>query len=335
MPVASLLPADSPRLSGLSEGHAQALAESGTAFEPILVHRGTGRVVDGMHRLRATVLRGEPRITVRYVDGPVADLFIRSVRANIGHGLPLTLEDRKAAVLRILTTHPHWSDRAIAAVTGVSPKTVGVVRGRRSTEESPQSNPALPRVGRDGRVRPADMPERREKARSLLAQRPRATLREVAREAGVSVSTAHRLRQELRSCAPEPGTDGPAPAAREDPVRLAPLVVAAPPRCPAPGPRPVPVDASARGAARLRVRAMDVLANDPSLRFTDSGRALLRWLNGQAHGLAAGEQLLAAVPPHCAGALTEVVSHYAREWERLAAGLQRTDPVKDSWRAAR
>ncbi|MEU6974968.1 MULTISPECIES: helix-turn-helix domain-containing protein [unclassified Streptomyces] len=291
MPVESLLPADSPRLDGLNEGHARALAESGTAFEPILVHRDTGRVVDGMHRLRAAILRGEHRITVRHVDGASADLFIRAVQANISHGLPLTLGDRKAAVLRILSTHPHWSDRAIAAVTGVSPKTVGVVRGKRSSEESPQSNRSVARVGRDGRVRPADMPERREKARSLLAQRPRATLREVAQEAGVSVSTAHRLRQELRSC--PAGPDG---------GERAPTAV----------------------AVRLRVRALDILANDPSIRFTDSGRALLRWLNGQAQGLAAGEQLLSAVPPHCARALTEVMSHYAREWERLAAGMQQS-----------
>ncbi|MCX4967297.1 helix-turn-helix domain-containing protein [Streptomyces sp. NBC_00654] len=325
MPVESLLPADSPRLEGLSEGHALALAGSGTEFEPILVHRDTGRVVDGMHRLRAATLRGEHHITVRYVEGASADLFIRSVQANIGHGLPLTLGDRKAAVLRILATHPHWSDRAIAAVTGVSPKTVGAVRGRCSTEEPPQSNPPIPRVGRDGRARPTDMPERREKARSLLAERPRATLREVAQEAGVSVSTAHRLRQELRSCTAVRESDEQPPAAadvREDSACLPPLVVAAPQRCSVPASRPAPVEPSSRGTVRIRVRAMDVLSNDPSIRFTDSGRALLRWLNGQAHGLAAGEQLLAAVPPHCARALTEVVSHYAREWERLAAGLQ-------------
>ncbi|MFD4497586.1 helix-turn-helix domain-containing protein [Streptomyces sp. NPDC058486] len=181
----------------------------------------------------------------------------------------------------------------------------------------------MPRVGRDGRARPADMPERREKARSLLTERPRATLREVAQEAGVSVSTAHRLRRELRSGTPD--TD----------AYPAPLVVAGSARCPGLVSRQAPADLTARGTARVRVRAMDVLSNDPSLRFTDSGRALLRWLNGQAHGLAAGEQLLAAVPPHCAGALTEVVSHYAREWERLATGLQQTDPVKGPWRAVR
>ncbi|MFD8639353.1 helix-turn-helix domain-containing protein [Streptomyces zaomyceticus] len=341
MPIESLLPADSPRLEGLNEGHVRALAESGAAFEPILVHRTTGRVVDGMHRLRAAVLRGEHRIAVRHVDGAAADLFIRSVQANIGHGLPLTLGDRKAAVLRILMTHPHWSDRAIAAVTGVSPKTVGVVRGKRSTEESPQSNPLdplVPRVGRDGRARPADMPERRRKARSLLTERPRATLREVAQEAGVSVSTAHRLRQELRSCAAVPDEDERRPAAvavAEDSPYLAPLVVAASQRCTGLTSVQTSPDPSSRGTTRVRVRAMDALSNDPSIRFTDSGRALLRWLNIQAQGLAAGEQLLAGVPPHCARALTEVMSHYAREWERLAAGMRQTDPVNGSWRAVR
>ncbi|MEU7019319.1 helix-turn-helix domain-containing protein [Streptomyces sp. NPDC046203] len=350
MPVASLLPADSPRLEGLNEDHARALAESGTEFEPLLVHRDTGRVVDGMHRLRAAILRGQHHITVRHVDGASADLFIRAVQANIRHGLPLTLGDRKAAALRILATHPHWSDRAIAAVTGVSPKTVGVVRGRRSTEESPQSNPAIPpvpRVGRDGRARPADMPERREKARSLLAARPRATLREVAQEAGVSVSTAHRLRQELRSCTPASAPAGAGPRepaapgdpAREDAAYLASLMVVAARRHPGPPSLDGPADPSAQGAAsgpaRLRVRALDVLSNDPSIRFTDSGRALLRWLNGQAQGLAAGEQLLAAVPPHCAGALTEVVCHYAREWERLAAVLQQTETANGAWRTVR
>lgn len=41
---------------------------------------------------------------------------------NTHHGLPLTRADRKAAAQRILDIHPHWSDRAIAKVTGLSPK---------------------------------------------------------------------------------------------------------------------------------------------------------------------------------------------------------------------
>jgi len=54
-----LVSSDSPRLVGESVDHIRMLAESGTDLPPILVHRPTMRVIDGMHRLRATTLRGE------------------------------------------------------------------------------------------------------------------------------------------------------------------------------------------------------------------------------------------------------------------------------------
>ncbi|WP_084725701.1 ParB/RepB/Spo0J family partition protein [Streptacidiphilus melanogenes] len=339
VPIGSLLPADSPRLAGLSEDHVQVLAESGAEFEPILVHRADGRVIDGMHRLKAAVLRGERDIAVRYIDVPAADVFIRSVQANIRHGLPLTLRDRKAAVMRILGTHSHWSDRAIAKVAGVSPKTVGAARTSLSSEESPHSNPPIARVGRDGRVRPVDISERREKALGLLAEQPGATLREVAREAGISISTAHRLRQEVRAGL----SDGEATAQsagpmtafdREEPSRAVDVMV--------PTQRgrtlasvPDDSDPSPAKGVNLRIRALEALSNDPSIRFTDSGRTLLRWLNGQARGLVAAEQLLAGVPPHCAQALAEVATHYARTWDRLAEELQHMDRGDVAWREAR
>jgi hypothetical protein len=45
----------------------------------------------------------------------------------MAHGLPLTLADRLAAAARIVTACPYWSDRAVAAVAGLSPKTVTAV----------------------------------------------------------------------------------------------------------------------------------------------------------------------------------------------------------------
>ncbi|MDF3142788.1 MULTISPECIES: winged helix-turn-helix transcriptional regulator [unclassified Streptomyces] len=336
----SLASADSPRLEGLSRDHVQVLAESGTEFEPILVHRQAGRVVDGMHRLQAAILRGERDIAVRYVEGPADELFIRSVKANISHGLPLTLKDRKAAVARILASHPHWSDRAIAAVTGVSPKTVGAARERISSEESPHSNPSTARVGRDGRARPVDMSERREKVLAFLTERPDITLREVAEQTGVSISTVHRMRQGLQSFPAVPlaagQTSAPATASpQENALTATSGTVAAAHQGAHLASVPIPPDQLSLETDRARVRAMHTLANDPSIRFTDSGRALLRWLNGQAQGLAAGERLLAALPPHCMRAVAEVANHYAREWERLAGALQQTDRLNGSWRAAR
>ncbi|MEU9350945.1 winged helix-turn-helix domain-containing protein [Streptomyces griseoloalbus] len=355
-----------------------------------------------MHRLQAAVLRGQRFIDVRYVDGSPVDLFLQSVKANTRHGLPLTLKDRKAAVARILTSHPHLSDRAIAAIAGVSPKTVGAARARRA----PADSTAQPhtRVGRDGRARPVDIPQRREKVLALLSEQPGITLREVAEQAGVSISTVHRMRQELRQSSdggrrPEstvregagagtvppgtgegrPGTpDGtwplkaslspedfresahsegasdpdwthPAPSAASSSPAQEPDTRLSPPARPG-----VSVTIPRRDArlpsvpdpqnwlpydARSRIRAMRTLANDPSVRFTDGGRALLRWLNGQAQQLAAGERMLDAVPPHCVQAVADIASHYAKEWERLAETLRQTDrltrPCRPAQREAR
>ncbi|MFF8909679.1 ParB/RepB/Spo0J family partition protein [Streptomyces olivaceoviridis] len=296
-PVASLVDADSPRLEGLSQDHIDVLAQGD--IEPILVHRDTLRVVDGMHRLRAARLRGDEMIPVRYLDGPASEVFIHSVAANVSHGLPLTLRDRKAAARRILAQHPDLSDRAVARITRLSPKTVGAVR-RASSEEVPQSKV---RVGADGRSRPLDAAQRREAVGAFLAEHPAATLQEAATAAGVSISTACEIRQRMRR-----GEQEPRPPDRST-AREA--------RDPSPAGDPV----SSRCTGRGRARRIESLAKDPSLRFTQSGRALLRWLNERAPDLEAGRQLLAAVPPHCAVAVADLANSYAREWQRFASAL--------------
>ncbi|MFF1795759.1 ParB N-terminal domain-containing protein [Kitasatospora sp. NPDC058263] len=310
VPIAELRPADSPRLAGEDSGHVETLAQSGTAFDPILVHRATRRVVDGMHRLRAAAMRGERQIRVRYLDGPEEEIFIRSVEANVAHGLPLTLGDRRAAATRILATHPGWSDRAIARTTGLSPKTVGAIR-RRSSEENPQSSA---RVGQDGRIRPVDPVEGRRAAVALLTERPEATLREISQAVGISSSTAHEVRRLLRQ--------------GEDPLRLA-------GRVPRQDRRALP----ARTAQRSRTPEpadrsgiLERLAKDPSLRFTESGRLLLRWLGTHDFDARTGQELIAAVPPHCAAAVADLASSFAREWSRFAEELAQRADVPDDGR---
>lgn len=117
VPISQLLPGDSPRLSGESLEHATALAESGAVLPPVVVHRTTMRVVDGMHRIRAALLRGLRAVEVRYFDGAEVEAFAFVVEANTKHGLPA--------------------------------KTVGAIRGR-PTGESAQ---LVSRAGRDGRAR--------------------------------------------------------------------------------------------------------------------------------------------------------------------------------------
>ncbi|MFJ9431527.1 ParB/RepB/Spo0J family partition protein [Streptomyces sp. NPDC101490] len=301
MALSSLVAADSPRLGGTSPDHVEVLAQGD--IQPILVHRDTRRVVDGMHRLQAARLQGEETIPVRYLDGPASEVFLHSVAANVSHGLPLTLADRRAATRRILASHPDLSDRAIARITRLSPKTVGAVR-RTSTEEVPQSKV---RVGEDGRTRPLDAAQRREAARAFLAEHPGATLHETAASAGVSVSTACEVRQRMRR--DEEGSPPRPAAARE--VRD---------RDTAGGGGNPAGDACAE---RGRARRAETLAKDPSLRLTESGRALLRWLNERAPDLEVGRRLMAAVPPHCAVAVADLANSYALEWQRFATALDR------------
>src|SRR4051812_30365190 len=82
MPISTLLPADSPRLAGEDMQHARLLADSDAELPPILVHRKTMRVIDGMHRIRAAVLRGEDKIKAKLFDGCEEAAFVLAVEAN-------------------------------------------------------------------------------------------------------------------------------------------------------------------------------------------------------------------------------------------------------------
>ncbi|MEU4746566.1 ParB/RepB/Spo0J family partition protein, partial [Actinosynnema sp. NPDC023658] len=130
IPVGLPLPADSPRLDGEDPDHIRLLAGTTAPLPPILVHRSTMRVIDGMHRLRAAMLRGDTEIAVEFFDGTEAEAFARGVRENVTHGLPLSRADREAAAARIITAHREWSDRALAQLTGLSATTVAAVRAR-------------------------------------------------------------------------------------------------------------------------------------------------------------------------------------------------------------
>jgi transposase-like protein len=309
--ISALLPADSPRLAGEDTQHARLLADSDVELPPILVQRRTLRVIDGMHRLRAAVLRGEESIRVRFFDGAEDAAFIIAVEANIAHGLPLSLADREAAAARILRSHRQWSDRAIATVTGLAAKTVSAIR--RNTAADHFESPS--RIGRDGRVRPLNGADGRRRASELFALRPEASLREVAREAGISPGTARDVRERMRR--------------GEDPIP--------PPRLPArprpqpPRPQPAtPEQELRRGVAAWRVsrtrdRAtiMRNLRRDPSVRFTDAGRNLVRWLDARAVGVDGWEVMMGSVPPHCAYVIADLACAIAEEWLQIAEHLRR------------
>lgn len=255
------------------------LAESGARLPPIIVHRGTMRVIDGMHRLSAARLRGQTEIEVRFAEGDDDDVFVLAVEMNTRHGLPLTLPDRKAAGQRILASRPRWSDRKIVSVTSLSPSTVGSMR-RCSTDRDGHSNT---RLGQDGKDRPLNTATGRTLARDLFAERPNASVREIAIIAGIAPSTVRDVKRRLRE-----GMEPVPPSQRV---------------C---GERSPQARSSAGGVARSLPRGhtelcLSELAADPGLRFSDAGRALLRLLTSESALRQRTGQLVAVVPPHLAG----------------------------------
>src|SRR5687768_3713348 len=108
--LSTLLPADSPRVEGEDADHVRALAELECPLPPVIVHRPTMRVIDGMHRVHAATLRGESQIRVVFFDGSPEEAFVRAVQSNSAHGLPLSQADKSAAARRILESFPQWSN---------------------------------------------------------------------------------------------------------------------------------------------------------------------------------------------------------------------------------
>jgi ParB-like chromosome segregation protein Spo0J len=314
VPVSSLQPGESPRLEGEDKAHIARLAESETPLPPILADRRSMRVIDGIHRLMAASQQGQETIDVEFFDGSAADAFLRAVEANVTHGLPLSQADRWAATARIIASHPQMSDRAIAESAGLAARTVAAIR-RRCAHAVPQLNA---RVGRDGRVRPLSSVEGRRRAAALMAEHPRASLREVARDAGVSPATALDVRRRL-----ERG---------EEPV---------PTRSRAGGGGEVSAEPgqAARLGARRAVRVVQpapafVLAKllrDPALRDNERGRRLLRLLQHNSGGAHEWSGVIAAVPPHCAPLVAALAGQYAQMWQDFAQELDERAQVIDPW----
>lgn len=294
--IDELLPARSPRLNGEDLAHARMLAEADSTLPPIIVNGRTMRVVDGMHRVHAARMHGREEIEARLFDGDDATAFILAVEANVRHGLPLSQADREAAARQILLSHPEWSDRVIAASVGLAWKTVGAVR-RRSGVAAMQPTS---RIGRDGRTRPVDGTAGRLRASSVLASRPDASLREIASAAGISIGTARDVRERVQR-----GED-PVPAQLRRSATAA---------------RPAP-----RGGGRVQVTdvvgTLERLKRDPSLRLTESGRVLLRWLDGRVITDDDFAKVVKSIPPHCVDVVEAIARRCAQSWMELASLLR-------------
>lgn len=329
VPVLSLRPADSPRLNGEDKAHIARLVETETPLPPILVDRRTMRVIDGMHRLMAASLQGQETIDVTFFDGSETDVFLLAVRENIVHGLPLSQADRRAAAERIIASHPHMSDRAIGHSVGLAAKTVAAIR-KISSEEIPQSST---RVGRDGKVRPLDSGLGRRRAAEILTQQPDASLRDVARAAGISPATVLDVRKRLeRGESPVPER----PAAHAGRKNASGNGAGTAADTESDGASAQAIRLSSRAAAPPDpASAVEKLLRDPALRNNERGKGMLRLLHVNAVGAEQLPDVAAAVPPHCVGVVVQLAHQYAKMWQDFARELDGRARIIDPSAATR
>ncbi|MFF5019617.1 ParB N-terminal domain-containing protein [Streptomyces sp. NPDC001165] len=345
VPVNALSAGVSLRQSGTDAAHIQLLVDAAGSAElpPILVQIDGYRIIDGLHRLEAARLRGDSSIKARFVDCSNSEALVIAMKANGSHGLPLSKADRVSGARRVLRSHPDWSDRAVAGITGLSAKTIASMR-EKSGDGTPLDGK---RIGRDGRRRPVGPGEGRRRAAEYIAAHPDAPLRQVARETDVSLGTVHDVSARLRrgespECSGRRTADAaPQPLRSVHPVPS--IQLAGEPSRPAPT---VPGGADSGGAARVPLRVAPVvnsapqrrnrteeipawttvaakMATDPAIRYTASGREFLRWM--QLHATEPDDgwrELIDAVPAHWLGVIAPIAERIGMEWSLLAERLK-------------
>lgn len=277
------------RGAGTDTGHVKLLADAAGSSElpPILIQKGNYRIVDGMHRVEAARLRGEKSIRARLITCTDQDAFVLALKTNTLHGLPLSRSDRIFGAKHILVWHPDWSDRAVAAATGLGAKTIASLR-HHSADGIQQFSK---RVGRDGKRHPLAAADGRRRAVEYMTARPDAPLRQVAREVDVSLATAQDVRTRMRR-----GVD-PIAVGQQRP---SPQPATSPPAKDEPSPRNVTNTHDIRPESRNPSWALisSKLMSDPSLRYTEGGRKFFRWMSMYATHAGEWSEFTDAIPSH-------------------------------------
>lgn len=170
---------------------------------PITVAYPSMTIVDGHHRQVAATRRKLP-VRAVLVSLSSVEIYERAVKANIAHGLTLTIEERRANARHLLSVAPDWSDRRIAEACGISHPTVADLRPTGSDNRLDTR-----REGADGKRRPASPATQRQAIDEAIKADPEASAREVARKTGASPTTvtsrkAHLAAVPDRESAPTP-----------------------------------------------------------------------------------------------------------------------------------
>jgi hypothetical protein len=284
--------------SGLDHSHVATLAEVADAWPPLVVQRITLTVIDGAHRLAAAKKLGLRSVSAVIFDGNEDEAEICGIRSNIDHGLPLSLFDRKRAARNLLARHVDWSDRSIAETCGLAAKTVARVRASVASSDvnGTPTGPNTCRVGKDGTLRRLSPAIAQNEVIQAITSDPNASLRTIAKGAGVSPETVRRIRLRLND---------------------------KPPFTPVAPPAAQPTDFS----TKLRPPGAALWSTDSACLSTSEGRAFAAWFDRHSVGLDESLTYAEHVPLNRIYEIVDETRHRIATWDRFAAALTcRTKP---------
>ncbi|MFD0683207.1 ParB/RepB/Spo0J family partition protein [Actinomadura fibrosa] len=229
-----------------------------------------------------------------------------------GKRRPVTLGEGRLRAAEYITAHPDASLRQVAKATDVSLGTVHDVSARLRRGANPE---------RDGHRTPAAQPPTGSPSTAQTAgAQPIGTQPTGEPTSGMPTSGM-----------PEPGTRthsdlthaGRTHAGRPHANRAH----------SAPGPRPAAFPGGGAGGTPLRRKnhtdlpptwpqTVAKMANDPAVRYTDSGREFLRWMSLHASDPHRWREFLNTIPPHWQTVIAPIADSISQEWSLFAQRLQ-------------
>jgi hypothetical protein len=113
-------------------GNYRRAMEAGDDFPPVALFESEEGfyIGDGFLRILAAGLAGHSEVLAHVYEGGPRDALLHACGANAEHGKPMTSEDKRLVVTRVLEDEKQaqWSDRQIARWCGVSNAFVGKMR---------------------------------------------------------------------------------------------------------------------------------------------------------------------------------------------------------------
>lgn len=158
-----------PRKSGADRALVKHYAPMLDQLPPIVVQRGTFKLVDGLHRLTAAFDDAAMADVVRIEEIDVEDGFpiiAEAFRRNVTHGRPLTPSEKEAYAKALFETYPDKPVSEVAREAGISrptatkiserlgrkAETVTVTRGEQTYELKTPVRPEKPKPEPKGKV---------------------------------------------------------------------------------------------------------------------------------------------------------------------------------------